>query len=58
MSNIIEILEKHESKYNLRVFRDRYLSAWHPMGYGTTFKPIRKEGDMWVLEGYRFNSCD
>ena len=58
MSNIIEILEKHESKLHLRERRESILSAWHPMGYGTTFKPIRKEGDMWVLEGYRFNSCD
>jgi len=58
MSNVIDIEERHASKYHLRVYRDRYLKAWHPMGYGTTFKPIVREGKEWVLRGYRFNSCD
>jgi hypothetical protein len=33
--------------------------SYHPVGYGTSFYPIKPQGDgKYVAHGYRYNSCD
>lgn len=39
--------------------RQRYLNAYHPYGYSTSFDPVFVNDDgTYELEGYRYDSCD
>jgi len=31
---------------------------YHPVGYGTSFRPIEPKENGYVARGYRYNSCD
>lgn len=36
----------------------RYITEWHPMGYGTCFEPIRVVKGYFIVRGVRAGSCD
>lgn len=46
------------SKKEVQAAIDQIMGQYNPLGYGTTFGTIRKEGDRYVARGHRYNSAD
>ena len=47
------------SKEQVEQAIERVERAYHPLGYGTTFRPLSEiEPGKWSASGYRYNSCD
>jgi len=57
MSNVINVREEFNTKEEAEQHKESYYAAYHPLGYGTSLV-VKEENGKWVVEGYRFNSCD
>lgn len=53
----INIKDTFPSKEEAEAFRERYYRNYHPAGYGTSLT-ITEDNGQWIVQGYRFSSCD
>ena len=56
---MVNIREERNTEVEALERKEHLLRQWHPAGYGTTLK-VRHDDDAgkWVVEGYRYSSCD
>lgn len=55
----INIREERNTEVEALARKEEILRQYHPAGYGTSLS-IRHDdsADKWVVQGYRFSSCD
>lgn len=55
----VNIREERNTEVEALARKEEILYHYHPAGYGTTLK-VRHDGGTgkWVVEGYRYSSCD
>lgn len=57
--SIVNIREECETEEKAIETRDRILQWYHPAGYGTSLRIYQQPNDgKWVVDGYRYSSCD
>jgi hypothetical protein len=57
--SIINIREECTTQQEAEQIRNRILNAYHPAGYGTSLQIYQQPSDnKWIVEGYRYSSCD
>lgn len=56
---IVNISESRKTQSEAETRREEIMRHYHPAGYGTTLKVRHDAGtDQWMVEGYRYSSCD
>jgi hypothetical protein len=56
---IVNISESRKTQPEAEARREEIMRHYHPAGYGTTLKVRHDAGtDQWMVEGYRYSSCD
>ena len=57
--SIVNIREERATQVEAEQRKDDILRAYHPAGYGTSLRVYHEEStDKWVVDGYRYSSCD
>ena len=55
----VNIREERNTEVEALARKEEILYHYHPAGYGTTLKVRHDDGTgKWVVEGYRYSSCD
>lgn len=55
--SIVNIREERDTEALAVARREEIMYNYHPAGYGTTLT-VRNEAGRWLVEGYRYSSCD
>jgi hypothetical protein len=52
------IRETFKTEAEAQAFKDKYLEAYCPAGYGTTLKKWQSDSGCWFVSGSRYSSAD
>jgi hypothetical protein len=57
--SIVNIREELDTEEQAVARREQILHSYHPAGYGTSLRVYQQpNGGKWVVDGYRYSSCD
>jgi len=57
--SIVNIREERNTQVEAEQRKDDILRAYHPAGYGTSLRVYHESStDKWIVDGYRYSSCD
>jgi len=54
---MIYVKETFSTKADAEKYKENYLNAYHPCGYGTVLSIQEKDGKF-IVNGSRYSSCD
>lgn len=54
----IQIYEKFDSEEQAVDYMNKMYENYHPAGYGTVLDVYQLLSGQWVVDGYRYDSCD
>lgn len=57
--SIVNIREVRDTQAEAEARREEIMYNYHPAGYGTTLRvAVDAVTSKWLVEGYRYSSCD
>jgi hypothetical protein len=57
--SIVNIREVRDTQAEAEARREEIMRHYHPAGYGTTLRvAVDAATSKWLVEGYRYSSCD